>query len=52
MADFPFCVIGDVQAKTQDRTAYSATTQPTSTQVNDWMDEIAEHIRSVASEAG
>ena len=49
MADFPFCVIGDVEALTaQHRSgqAYSASTKPTAVQVADFMDRIAADLRA------
>jgi len=52
MPTYPFCVIDDVQKYNPHRSTYSASTKPTSTQVNEFMDEIAAQLVAVSSDAG
>jgi hypothetical protein len=52
MARFPFCIISDVQQHNQSRATFSASTKPTNTQVLDFMDNIADEIRTIAGSSG
>jgi hypothetical protein len=45
MPIYPFCTISDTQAFTQHRPAYSASTKPTSDQVNEFIAEIRSRIQ-------
>jgi hypothetical protein len=49
---FPYCAVTDVQAKNPHRDTYGSGTKPTSTQVTEFIQQIAAHLRAVASDAG
>jgi hypothetical protein len=52
MARFPFCIIDDVQQHNQSRKTYDESSTPSSVHVLDFMDNVSDEIRSVASTSG
>lgn len=52
MPEYPYCIVADVQKRNQHRPTYSATTKPTETQVESFIDEIAAHLRAICEDSG
>ncbi len=49
---YPYCAATDVQARNPHRDTYATTTKPTLVQVTEFIQQIAAHLRAVATDAG